>query len=146
MEVKVCFYFYICWKCWKNELVIGCNGLSSLLLPVCGALRLVSITVKLGANLLKLKPFLLAEFHLCVIVAQTDDLEGRVRAHRSKEGMQRASFLYFVVPGKSLACQLETLLINQLPVQGFQLVNRADGKHRNFGTSDHSVEVVTLHQ
>ncbi|KAJ9700817.1 hypothetical protein PVL29_006235 [Vitis rotundifolia] len=79
-------------------------------------------------------------------VGETDDLEGRVRAHRSKEGMQNASFLYFVVPGKSLACQLETLLINQLPVQGFQLVNRADGKHRNFGTSDHSVEVVTLHQ
>ncbi|CBI23729.3 unnamed protein product, partial [Vitis vinifera] len=79
-------------------------------------------------------------------VGETDDLEGRVRAHRSKEGMQKASFLYFVVPGKSLACQLETLLINQLPVQGFQLVNRADGKHRNFGTLDHSVEVVTLHQ
>ncbi|XP_062166948.1 DNA mismatch repair protein MSH1, mitochondrial isoform X3 [Alnus glutinosa] len=68
-------------------------------------------------------------------VGETDDLEGRVRAHRSKEGMQNASFIYFLVPGKSLACQLETLLINQLSNQGFQLTNVADGKHRNFGTS-----------
>lgn len=67
---------------------------------------------------------------------QTDDLQGRVRAHRLKEGMQNASFLYFLVPGKSMACQLETLLINQLPSRGFQLTNLADGKHRNFGTSD----------
>ncbi|EEF34011.1 hypothetical protein RCOM_1216960 [Ricinus communis] len=57
---------------------------------------------------------------------QTDDLEGRVRAHRSKEGMHNASFLYFIVQGKSIACQLETLLINQLPCKGFQLTNMAD--------------------
>ncbi|XP_058724306.1 DNA mismatch repair protein MSH1, mitochondrial [Vicia villosa] len=69
-------------------------------------------------------------------VGETDNLEGRVRAHRSKEGMQDASFLYFLVPGKSLACQIETLLINQLPNQGFLLSNIADGKHRNFGTSN----------
>ncbi|GMN61492.1 hypothetical protein TIFTF001_030573 [Ficus carica] len=77
-------------------------------------------------------------------VGQTDDLEGRVRAHRSKEGMQKAGFLYFTVLGKSLACQLETLLINQLPNQGFDLTNVADGKHRNFGTSSHSLESVTV--
>ncbi|KAJ0781299.1 putative DNA mismatch repair protein MutS [Helianthus annuus] len=59
-------------------------------------------------------------------VGETDDLEGRVRAHRSKQGMQNASFLYFLVPGKSVACQLETLLINQLPKRGFQLTNIAD--------------------
>ncbi|KAK7816280.1 dna mismatch repair protein msh1 [Quercus suber] len=53
-------------------------------------------------------------------VGETDDLEGRVSAH---------------LPVKSLACQLETLLINQLPNQGFRLANVADGKHRNFGTS-----------
>ncbi|KAL2230155.1 UNVERIFIED_CONTAM: DNA mismatch repair protein MSH1, mitochondrial [Sesamum indicum] len=69
-------------------------------------------------------------------IGETDDLQGRVRAHRLKEGMQNASFLYFLVPGKSMACQLETLLINQLPVRGFHLTNLADGKHRNFGTSD----------
>ncbi|KAL9161935.1 hypothetical protein ABFS82_07G053800 [Erythranthe guttata] len=69
-------------------------------------------------------------------VGETDDLQGRVRAHRLKEGMQNATFLYFLVPGKSMACQLETLLINQLPDEGFQLTNLADGKHRNFGTSD----------
>ncbi|KAJ0092221.1 hypothetical protein Patl1_25725 [Pistacia atlantica] len=28
-------------------------------------------------------------------VGQTDDLDGRIRSHRSKEGMQTASFLYF---------------------------------------------------
>lgn len=76
-------------------------------------------------------------------VGETDDLEGRVSAHRSKEGLQNVSFLYFVVPGKSLACQLETLLINQLPNQGFRLANVADGKHRNFGTSV-SVESVPV--
>ncbi|XP_010023817.2 DNA mismatch repair protein MSH1, mitochondrial isoform X2 [Eucalyptus grandis] len=70
-----------------------------------------------------------------IYVGETDDLEGRIRAHRSKEGMQNASFIYFVVPGKSVACQLETLLINQLPNRGFRLSNVADGKHRNFGSS-----------
>nr|ABA29739.1 DNA mismatch repair protein [Phaseolus vulgaris] len=69
-------------------------------------------------------------------VGETDDLEGRVRRHRLKEGMDEASFLYFLVPGKSLACQFESLLINQLSSQGFQLSNMADGKHRNFGTSN----------
>lgn len=77
---------------------------------------------------------------------QTDDLEGRIRAHRSKKGMDNASFIYFLVPGKSLACQLETLLVNQLPNQGFQLANQADGKHRNFGTSSISLESVSAHR
>ncbi|XP_060179679.1 DNA mismatch repair protein MSH1, mitochondrial isoform X2 [Lycium barbarum] len=76
-------------------------------------------------------------------VGQTDDLEGRVRAHRLKEGMENASFLYFLVSGKSIACQLETLLINQLPNYGFQLTNIADGKHRNFGTTSLSLEPST---
>ncbi|XP_026665899.1 DNA mismatch repair protein MSH1, mitochondrial isoform X2 [Phoenix dactylifera] len=79
-------------------------------------------------------------------VGQTDDLVGRVRAHRSKEGMQNAEFLYVVVPGKSIASQLETLLINELPLRGFRLVNKADGKHRNFGTSRLPKEPVKLHQ
>ncbi|XP_048234731.1 DNA mismatch repair protein MSH1, mitochondrial isoform X2 [Ricinus communis] len=77
-------------------------------------------------------------------VGVTDDLEGRVRAHRSKEGMHNASFLYFIVQGKSIACQLETLLINQLPCKGFQLTNMADGKHRNFGTTNLSLESVSV--
>ncbi|KAI8560750.1 hypothetical protein RHMOL_Rhmol04G0280500 [Rhododendron molle] len=79
-------------------------------------------------------------------VGETDDLEGRIRAHRSKQGMDNASFIYFLVPGKSLACQLETLLVNQLPNQGFQLTNQADGKHRNFGTSGISLESVSAHR
>ncbi|KAK6914173.1 DNA mismatch repair protein MutS-like, N-terminal [Dillenia turbinata] len=81
-------------------------------------------------------------------VGQTDDLEGRIRSHRSKEEMQNASFLYFIVPGKSMACQLETLLINQLPSHGFELANVADGKHRNFGTSALTLEssMAALHQ
>ncbi|KAL9408473.1 hypothetical protein AB3S75_046940 [Citrus x aurantiifolia] len=77
-------------------------------------------------------------------VGQTDDLDGRIRAHRGKDGMQSASFLYFVVPGKSIACQIETLLINQLYSQGFLLANIADGKHRNFGTSSRPVETLTV--
>lgn len=60
--------------------------------------------------------------------------------------MHNSSFLYFVVPGKSVACQLETLLINQLPTQGFQLTNVADGKHRNFGTSEIPLDSVSLHR
>ncbi|KAL8240128.1 hypothetical protein R6Q59_013483 [Mikania micrantha] len=79
-------------------------------------------------------------------VGETDNLEGRIRAHRAKQGMQNAFFLYFLVPGKSVACQLETLLINQLPKHGFQLMNVADGKHRNFGTCDVSLESVSLHK
>ncbi|KAJ0970374.1 hypothetical protein J5N97_023251 [Dioscorea zingiberensis] len=62
---------------------------------------------------------------------KTDDLVGRVRAHRSKDGMQNATFIYIVVPGKSIASQLETLLIHQLPRQGFRLVNKADGLEMN---------------
>lgn len=77
-------------------------------------------------------------------VGQTDDLEGRVRSHRLKEGMRDAAFLYFLVPGKSLACQLETLLINRLPDHGFQLTNVADGKHRNFGTYNLLPDNVTV--
>ncbi|GAB2269518.1 DNA mismatch repair ATPase msh1 [Dionaea muscipula] len=77
-------------------------------------------------------------------IGQTDDLQGRVRAHRSKEGMHNVVFLYLIVRGKSFACQLETLLINQLPGQGFHLINIADGKHRNFGTTDAIVEGITV--
>jgi hypothetical protein len=73
---------------------------------------------------------------------QTDDLLGRLNAHRSKEGMRDATVLYVLVPGKSVACQLETLLINQLPSRGFKLMNKADGKHRNFGISRISGEAV----
>ncbi|KAG0526548.1 hypothetical protein BDA96_06G155300 [Sorghum bicolor] len=75
-------------------------------------------------------------------VGQTDDLLGRLHAHRSKEGMQDATILYILVPGKSVACQLETLLINQLPSRGFKLINKADGKHRNFGISRISGEAI----
>ncbi|KAL5214102.1 hypothetical protein ABZP36_003254 [Zizania latifolia] len=78
-------------------------------------------------------------------VGQTDDLVGRLIAHRSKEGMQDTTILYMVVPGKSVACQLETLLINQLPLKGFKLLNKADGKHRNFGISLVSGEAIAAH-
>uniref|UniRef100_A0A0A0L490 DNA mismatch repair proteins mutS family domain-containing protein n=2 Tax=Cucumis sativus TaxID=3659 RepID=A0A0A0L490_CUCSA len=77
-------------------------------------------------------------------VGQTDDLDGRVQSHRLKEGMRDAAFLYLMVPGKSLACQLETLLINRLPDHGFQLTNVADGKHRNFGTANLLSDNVTV--
>ncbi|KAF6144424.1 hypothetical protein GIB67_024651 [Kingdonia uniflora] len=79
-------------------------------------------------------------------VGQTDDLEGRFHSHRSNQGMKNALFIYVLVPGKSIACQLETLLINQLSQQGFKLTNVADGKHRNFGTTNISLENLTLQQ
>ncbi|KAJ8763916.1 hypothetical protein K2173_003698 [Erythroxylum novogranatense] len=78
-------------------------------------------------------------------VGVTDDLDGRVRSHRSKEGMLKATFIYFMVPGKSIACQLETLLINQLPRRGYLLSNVADGKHRNFGANNLCLDNVTVH-
>ncbi|KAL6903538.1 hypothetical protein ACP4OV_004351 [Aristida adscensionis] len=79
-------------------------------------------------------------------VGQTDDLVGRLRTHRSKEGMQDATILYVLVPGKSVASQLETLIINQLPLKGFMLINKADGKHRNFGISLVSGEAIADHR
>ncbi|MQL73562.1 hypothetical protein Taro_005908 [Colocasia esculenta] len=79
-------------------------------------------------------------------VGQTDDLAGRVRTHRLEEGLQNSPFLYVLVPGKSVASELETLLINQLPLLGFRLDNRADGKHRNFGTAGLSAEALSPHQ
>lgn len=75
---------------------------------------------------------------------QTDDLEGRIHAHRSKDRQHKAAFIYFIVPGKSLACQLETLLINQLPSLGFRLTNVADGRHRNFGSAMVSLGSATV--
>ncbi|GMI95879.1 MUTL protein homolog 1, CHLOROPLAST MUTATOR [Hibiscus trionum] len=77
-------------------------------------------------------------------IGETDDLDGRVRTHRSKEGMKNASFLYLTVPGKSIARQLETLLINQLLSRGFPVANLADGKHQNFGTSSLSFDSITV--
>ncbi|TYH04080.1 hypothetical protein ES288_A09G271200v1 [Gossypium darwinii] len=77
-------------------------------------------------------------------IGETDDLDGRIRSHRLKDGMQNASFLYFKVPGKSIARQLETLLINQLLSQGFPIANLADGKHQNFGTSNLSFDGITV--
>ncbi|TYI66907.1 hypothetical protein E1A91_D09G260200v1 [Gossypium mustelinum] len=77
-------------------------------------------------------------------IGETDDLDGRIRSHRSKDRMENASFLYFTVPGKSIARQLETLLINQLLSQGFPIANLADGKHQNFGTSSLSFDGITV--
>ncbi|CAL9146409.1 unnamed protein product [Musa hybrid cultivar] len=79
-------------------------------------------------------------------IGQTDDLVGRLRAHRSKEDMQNAPIIYVIVPGKSVANQLETLLINQLPISGFRLVNKADGRHRNFGVAGLIMEALTVRQ
>ncbi|KAJ8445529.1 hypothetical protein Cgig2_012417 [Carnegiea gigantea] len=78
-------------------------------------------------------------------VGETDDLQGRVQAHRATEDIQNVEFLFFIVQGKSIACQLETLLINQLPKRGYNLTNIADGEHRNFGTSHVILEPVTVY-
>ncbi|XP_042375804.1 DNA mismatch repair protein MSH1, mitochondrial-like isoform X2 [Zingiber officinale] len=73
-------------------------------------------------------------------IGQTDDLVGRLRTHRTKEDMQHALMIYMIVPGKSVASQLETFLINQLPLSGFRLVNHSDGRHRNFGIAGFTMD------
>ena len=66
-------------------------------------------------------------------VGQSDNLLARVRRHRTE--WNEAPFLYVIVANKSVACELETILINQLALLGFALVNKADQKHRHFGTA-----------
>ncbi|KAG0581834.1 hypothetical protein KC19_3G013500 [Ceratodon purpureus] len=66
-------------------------------------------------------------------VGQSDNLTGRVRRHRSI--LPDAPFLYLVVPNKSVASELETTLIHQLPSLGVILVNKGDQNHRHFGTA-----------
>jgi len=66
-------------------------------------------------------------------VGQSDNLTGRVRQHRST--LADAPFLYLIVPNKSVASELETCLIHQLPALGINLVNKGDQNHRHFGTA-----------
>ncbi|KAI5081703.1 hypothetical protein GOP47_0001446 [Adiantum capillus-veneris] len=67
-------------------------------------------------------------------IGQTDNISGRIKAHRSKPGLQRAVFMYVQIANKSLASELETSLLNELPSHGVVLVNKADQNHRHFGT------------
>lgn len=66
-------------------------------------------------------------------VGQSDNLSGRVRKHRST--LPDAPFLYLMVANKSVASELETTLIHQLPALGIILVNKGDQNHRHFGTA-----------
>lgn len=66
-------------------------------------------------------------------VGQSDNLLARVKRHRTE--WNEAPFLYVIVANKSVACELETNLINQLALLGFAVVNKADQKHRHFGTA-----------
>ncbi|GER52219.1 DNA mismatch repair protein [Striga asiatica] len=132
-EKGVAERFEILWEKVENAVVSVCG-------EKLGDLRCVSIGAKeqappstIGGS----SVYVMIRPDKKIYVGETDDLQGRVRAHRLEEGMQNASFIYFLVVGKSMACQLETLLINQLPSRGFRLTNVADGKHRNFGTSDY---------
>lgn len=65
---------------------------------------------------------------------QTDNITGRIKAHRTKPGLQKAPFLFVHVPNKSSASELETFVINQLTCHGVTLVNKCDQHHRHFGT------------
>lgn len=66
-------------------------------------------------------------------VGQSDNLTGRVRQHRKT--LSDAPFLYLMVANKSVASELETTLIHQLPSLGVVLVNKGDQNHRHFGTA-----------
>ncbi|CAM6107433.1 unnamed protein product [Calypogeia fissa] len=68
-------------------------------------------------------------------VGQTDNMSGRMERHRSAPGLHEAPFLFIPLHNKSVACELETYLIKQLPSYGFSLVNRGDQNHRYFGTA-----------
>ena len=66
-------------------------------------------------------------------VGQSDNFTGRIRRHRST--LPDAPFLYLIVSNKSVASELETTLIHQLPSLGLILVNKGDQNHRHFGTA-----------
>ncbi|KAJ7525479.1 hypothetical protein O6H91_17G053100 [Diphasiastrum complanatum] len=68
-------------------------------------------------------------------VGQTDDLVGRIARHRSFSSMKDAPFIYLAVANKSVASELETVLINRLPLLGLDLINKCDHNHRYFGTA-----------
>ncbi|KAH6557115.1 hypothetical protein KP509_1Z134000 [Ceratopteris richardii] len=67
-------------------------------------------------------------------VGQTDNISGRIKAHRSRPGLKKVTFVYVQVSGKSAASELETFLINELPRHDVELVNKCDQFHRHFGT------------
>ncbi|KAJ6356301.1 hypothetical protein OIU78_004415 [Salix suchowensis] len=52
------------------------------------------------------------------------------------------SFLYFIVPGKSTACQPETLLINQFPAKDFKPTDVADEAAMMRGNAIHPIFFV----
>ncbi|CAM8886161.1 unnamed protein product [Rhodiola kirilowii] len=75
-------------------------------------------------------------------VGETDDLEGRIRAHRLKRGMQNAAFLYFNSRWKEHRMPTRDTTYQPAPGPRIPANNIADGKHRNFGTSTFSVETA----
>lgn len=68
-------------------------------------------------------------------VGQSDNLVGRIKQHRATPALAKAPFLYLIVANKSVASELETFLVNQLPLVGLLLVNKGDQKHKHFGTA-----------
>jgi predicted GIY-YIG superfamily endonuclease len=70
-------------------------------------------------------------------VGQSDNLVGRIIHHRKNLKSNETSFLYVMVANKSVACELETTLINQLPSWGITVVNKGDQNHRHFATAPH---------
>eukprot|EP00850_Spirogloea_muscicola_P007613 SM000039S14443 [mRNA] locus=s39:108821:115808:- [translate_table: standard] len=65
-------------------------------------------------------------------VGQTDNIWGRIRAHRAK-GLRGATIAYVRMPDMSAARSLETVLIGLLQARGVLLTNTGDASHRHFG-------------
>ena len=66
---------------------------------------------------------------------QTDDIEGRIQAHRQNIAFLNAECVFVTVPNKSVARWMETCLIHILKERGVPLVNKGDQFHRSFGGS-----------
>eukprot|EP00850_Spirogloea_muscicola_P006731 SM000032S12115 [mRNA] locus=s32:686441:686946:+ [translate_table: standard] len=65
-------------------------------------------------------------------VGQTDNIWGRIRAHRAK-GLRGATIADVRMPDMSAARSLETVLIGLLQARGTLLTNTGDASHRHFG-------------
>ena len=67
--------------------------------------------------------------------SQTDDITGRIQAHRQNIAFLNAECFFVTVPDKSVARWMETCLIHLLKERGVPLVNKGDQFHRSFGGS-----------
>lgn len=129
LEDAICIFSNICQRKLLEMRTIADNCENSLIFTTVGAReRPPPATTNCSCVYMMSRPD--GKFY----VGQTDNISGRITAHRAKGGLKTAPFVYVQVANKSVATELETLLINQLPHSGLELVNKGDRHHRHFGT------------